>query len=162
MTTDNSIATKNSRTMRPAKTNLSRQRISMLQQTVQPATKTKEDYVATFTKDCCDTEFSLSSASQQDSVATKEISVMTKVEKNHQSMSQHIKECYNKVEELEEETSVATKENYVTTKYEDERIEDCLDKEIYVATEFKAAKNDKLCCNKVLCRDIRHSCRNIK
>ena len=48
--------------MRPAKTNLSRQRISILQQTVQPATKTKEDYVATFTKDYHDIEFSLSSA----------------------------------------------------------------------------------------------------
>ena len=116
MTTDNSVATKNSKTMRPAKTNLSRQRISMLQQIVQPTTKTKEDYVATFTKDFRDIEFSLSSASQQDSVATKEISVMTKVEKNHQIMSQHIKECYNKVEELEEETSVAIKENYVTKK----------------------------------------------
>ena len=30
-------------------------------------------------------------------------SVVTKVEKNHQSLSQHRKECCNKVEELEEE-----------------------------------------------------------
>ena len=71
----------------------------------------------------------------------KVISVTTKVDKNHQSMSQHSKECCNKVEELEEE-------NYVTTKDEEERTEDCHDKEIYVATEFRASKNDKLCCNK--------------
>ena len=64
---------------------------------------------------------------------TEEISVATKVEKNHKSMSQHSKEWYNKVEELEEETSVATKENYVVTKDENERPEDCRDKEIYVA-----------------------------
>ena len=42
-----------------------------------------------------------------------------------------------------------TKENYVATKDEDERTEDCRDKEIYVATEFRAAENDKLCCDKV-------------
>ena len=63
--------------MRPAKTNLSQQRISMLQQIVQPTTKTNEDYVETFTKDCRDTEFSLSSASQQDFVATKKKYALT-------------------------------------------------------------------------------------
>ena len=46
----------------------------------------------------------------RNSVAIEEISVVTKVEKNHQSMSQHSKECCNKVEELEEETFVATKD----------------------------------------------------
>ena len=50
------VATENGRDMRPTKTNLLRQRISMLQQTVQPMTKTKEDYVATFTKLCHDKE----------------------------------------------------------------------------------------------------------
>ena len=64
-------------------------------------------------------------------------------------MSQHSKECCKKVEELEEETFVTTEENYVLTNDEKERIEDCCDKEIYVATELKIAKNDKLCCNKV-------------
>ena len=63
----------------------------------------------------------------RNSVAIEEISVMTKVEKNHQSMLQHIKECCNKVEELEEETSIAAKD-------EEERTEDCHDKEIYVMT----------------------------
>ena len=63
-------------------------------------------------------------------------------------MSQHSKECCNKVEELEEETFVAIKENYVATKDEENRIEDWCDKEIYVVTEFRAVENDK-CCNKV-------------
>ena len=57
-------------------------------------------------------------------------------------MSQHSKECCNKVEELEEG-------NYVTTKDEEERTEDFCDKEIYVTTEFRGAKNEKVCCNKV-------------
>ena len=56
-------------------------------------------------------------ATVRNSVATKEISVATKVEKNHKRMSQYSTECCNKVEELEEETSVATKD-------EEERIED--------------------------------------
>ena len=51
-------------------------------------------------------------------------------------MSQYSKECCNKVEELEKETSVATKENYVLTKDEEERTEDCRDKEIYVVTDW--------------------------
>ena len=66
---------------------------------------------------------------------------MTKGEKNHKRMSQHSKECCNKVEDLEEETSVATKD-------EKERTKNCHDKEIYVATEFRTIENDKLCCNK--------------
>ena len=57
-------------------------------------------------------------------------------------MSQHSKEYCNKVEELEEETSAATKD-------EEDRIKDYRDKEIYVTTEFRTAENDKLCCNKV-------------
>ena len=57
-------------------------------------------------------------------------------------MSQHSKECCNKVEEMEEK-------NYVATKDEEERTEDCHDKEIYVATKFRAAENDKVCCNKI-------------
>ena len=81
-------------------------------------------------------------ATVRNSVATKEFSVATKVEKNHKRISQHSKECCNKVEELKEETSVATKD-------EEERIEDCCNKETYVATVFKTAENDKLCCNKV-------------
>ena len=67
----------------------------------------------------------------RNSIAIEEISVATKVEKNHQSMSQHSKEGCNKVEELEKET-------YVMTKDEEERTEDCHDKEIYVAIEFRA------------------------
>ena len=39
-------------------------------------------------------------------------------------MSQHSKEFCNKVEELEAENSSTTKENYVATKDEDEKIED--------------------------------------
>ena len=42
-------------------------------------------------------------------------------------MSQHSKECYNKVEELEAE-------NFFTTKDEEERIEDCCDSVFYVVT----------------------------
>ena len=49
----------------------------MLQQIVQSVTKTKEDYVATFTKDCCDTEFNINSARQQNAIATKKESVTT-------------------------------------------------------------------------------------
>ena len=52
----------------------------------------------------------------RNSIATKEIHVVTKVDKNHKRMSQYSKECCNKVEELEEETSVITEENYVVTK----------------------------------------------
>ena len=74
---------------------------------------------------------------------------MTKVKKNHQIMSQHSKECWNKVGDLEEETSIAKKENYVMTKDENERTEDCRNKKIYIVTEFKAIESDKLCCNKV-------------
>ena len=46
----------------------------------------------------------------RNSITTKEISVMTKVEKNHKRKLQQSKECCNKVEELEEETYVATKD----------------------------------------------------
>ena len=42
-------------------------------------------------------------------------------------MSQHSKECCNKVEELEAKNFVVTKENYVATKDENEIIEDCRD-----------------------------------
>ena len=42
-------------------------------------------------------------------------------------MLQHSKECCNKVEELEVENPIATKENYVATKDENERIEDYRD-----------------------------------
>ena len=78
-------------------------------------------------------------------VATKEIIVVTKVEKNHKIMLQHSKECCNKVEELEEETSVVTKGNYVATKDEEERIKDCRNKENYVVTEFRTTETYKLC-----------------
>ena len=64
----------------------------------------------------------------RNSVTIEEISVATKVEKNHHILSQHRKECCNKVEELEEETFVTTKENYVVTKDEEERTKDCRDK----------------------------------
>ena len=49
-------------------------------------------------------------------------------------MSQHSNECCNKVEELEAENSVTTKENYVMTKDEDEIIEDYHDSVFYVPT----------------------------
>ena len=49
-------------------------------------------------------------------------------------MSQHSKECYNKVEELEVENSIATKENYVATEDENEKIEDCRVNVFYVVT----------------------------
>ena len=39
-------------------------------------------------------------------------------------MSQHNKECYDKVEEFEAENFITTKENYVATKDENERTED--------------------------------------
>ena len=83
-------------------------------------------------------------------------------------MSQHNKECCNKVEELEVENFVATKENYVTTEDEEERTKQktisimyfmlqhfnlmsqhrarlkdkkfCRDKEIYIVIEFKSSR----------------------
>ena len=67
-------------------------------------------------------------------VATKEIIVAIEIEKNHKSMSQHSKECCNKVEELEVQNSVATKENSVATEDEDEIIEECRESVFYVAT----------------------------
>ena len=72
-------------------------------------------------------------ATVRNSVATKEIIIATEIEKNHKSMSQHNKECCNKVEEFEVENSVATKENYVLTEDEKERIEDCRHSLFYVA-----------------------------
>ena len=63
----------------------------------------------------------------RNSVVTKAIIVTTEIEKNHKSMSQHSKECCNKVEELEAENYVATKENYVATEDEKEITEDCCD-----------------------------------
>ena len=84
-------------------------------------------------------------------------------------MSQHSKECCNKVKELEAENSIVTKEKYVVTEDEEERIEDYRDNVFYVA-HFKlmlqdkkfvktkkfmlrhnseAAENDKFGCNKV-------------
>ena len=93
-------------------------------------------------------------ATMRNSVAIEEISVATKVEKNHQSMSQHSKEGCNKVEELEKKT-------YVVIKDEEETTEDCHDKEIYVATKFRAVENDKLYCNKALSHNTTHSCHDI-
>ena len=85
----------------------------------------------------------------RNSVATKEISVVTEVEKNHKRMLHHSKECCNKVEELEEETYVTTKENYVATKDEEERTKDCRDRiqsnikmTSCVATKFYVATQD--------------------
>ena len=49
-------------------------------------------------------------------------------------MSQHSKECCNKVEELETKSSVTTKENYVAIEDEEERTEDFRDNIFYVAT----------------------------
>ena len=48
-------------------------------------------------------------------------------------MSQHSKECCNKVEELEANNFVATKENYVMIEDEEERTKDCRDSVFYVA-----------------------------
>ena len=49
-------------------------------------------------------------------------------------MSQHSKECCNKVEELKAENFVTIKENSVTTKDEEEIIEDFHDNVFYVMT----------------------------
>ena len=49
-------------------------------------------------------------------------------------MSQHRKECCNKVEEMKVESFIATKENYVATEDLEERTEDCHDSIFYVAT----------------------------
>ena len=65
---------------------------------------------------------------------TKVIIVATKIENNHKSMSQHRKECCNKVEEMEAEISIVTKENYVATEDEENITEDCQDSLFYVAT----------------------------
>ena len=77
----------------------------------------------------------------RNSIAKKEISVSIKVEKSHKRMLQHSKEFCNKVEELEKETSISTKD-------EEKITEDYRGKKIYVVIEFRAAKNDK-CCNKI-------------
>ena len=74
-----------------------------------------------------DTNFSLSSVRQPDYVATKENIVAIEIEQNHQSMLQQSKEGCNKVEELEANNNVAIKENYVATKVEEEKIEECRD-----------------------------------
>ena len=52
---------------------------------------------------------------------------MTEIEQNHENMLQHSKERCSKVEELEAENSVATKENYVMIEDEEERTEECHD-----------------------------------
>ena len=77
-------------------------------------------------------------------------------------MLQHSKECCNKVEELEVEISIVTKENYVARKDEDERIEDCRDTVYIMLQHFKPMsqhkarlKDKKFCCDKeILCREI--------
>ena len=46
----------------------------------------------------------------------------------------HKKESCNKVEELEAESSVVTKENYVATKNEEKRTENCRNSIFYVVT----------------------------
>ena len=91
---------------------------------------------------------------------------MTKIKKNHKSMSEHRKECCNKVEELEVESFVVTKKTIsrqkmkmreqktITTVYfmlqhfklmsqYRARLKDkkfCHNKEIYVAIEFRSSK----------------------
>ena len=73
-------------------------------------------------------------AAVRNSVVTKEIIVATEIEKNHKHMSQHSKECCNKVEELKAESSIAAKENYVATEDEENITEDCRGNIFYVAT----------------------------
>ena len=70
-------------------------------------------------------------------------------------MLQHSKECCNKVEELDVEISVVTKENHVSTKDEKERTEFCRDT-VYFMSQHKARlKDKKFCCDKeILCHDI--------
>ena len=57
----------------------------------------------------------------------KNILLRQRLKKTTKIMSQHIKEYYNKVEELEAKNSVVTKENYVATKDGKKRIEDSHD-----------------------------------
>ena len=57
----------------------------------------------------------------------KKILLRQRLKKTTKRMSQHIKEYYNKVEELEAKNSVVTKENYVATKDGKKRIEDSHD-----------------------------------
>ena len=107
--------------MRPAKTSLSRQRFQCCNKQFSQRQSSKNKicrdiFVATHSS------VSIVKANKtllrQQIIATVRNSVVTKVENNHKIMSQHSKECCNKVEELEEETSVVTKENYVVTKDE--------------------------------------------
>ena len=133
------VAIENGRNMRSAKISLSRQRFQCYNKQFSQQQSLKKKICQDIFRVCRDTEFNLSNASQQDFVVTKktfvtttdpfycENSVTTKVEKKHKRMSQHSIEYCNKVEELEEETSV-------TTKDKEERTEDCREKEIYVAT----------------------------
>ena len=115
--------------MRQAKQSFVMTKIPMLQQIVQPATKIKEDYVVTKKKSVT-TQSSVSvlqdnkimslqqtHATMRNFIVRKEIIVVTKVEKNHKKVCHHIKKkCCNKLEELEVENSIVTKENYVATK----------------------------------------------
>ena len=58
---------------------------------------------------------------------TKCNSIIKKLKRTIKRMSQHSKECCNKVEELEVENSVTIKERCVAKKDGNERLEDCHD-----------------------------------
>ena len=123
----------------------------MLQQTVQPAIKIKEDYVETSTEDCHDTEFSLSSTRQQDYVATKKRCVVTTATCNCEKL------CHDKVEELKVKISVETKKFMSRRNQSSKKRNSIATTNFSVVTNYSSVQNAKATKK---CRDTRKSCRN--
>ena len=99
----------------------------MLQQKVQPATRSKEDSAATW-KDSVTTQSSVLAiqgkttllrqqihATARNTIETKKSLSRHKLRITTERMSQHSRDCCNKVEGLKEEIFVVTKDNHVPT-----------------------------------------------
>ena len=99
----------------------------MLQQKVQPTTRSKEDSVVAW-KESVATQSLVSAiqrnttlsrqqihAPRRNAVAIKKSLSQHKLRITTKRMSQHSKDCYKKVEELKEEIPVSKKDNHVTT-----------------------------------------------
>ena len=75
-------------------------------------------------------------ATVRNSIAIEEKIIATKVEKNHKKMSQHSKECCNKVENLETKIFVVAKEHYVSTKDEKKENKRLLRHSVFYVASF--------------------------
>ena len=88
---------------------------SMLQQKVQVATRSKEDSITTW-KESVVTQSSVSAIQGNTTLSRQRKSMSRhKLRITTERMSQHSRDCCNKVEELEEEIFVAKKDNHVVT-----------------------------------------------